>query len=282
MRKKNVIWGYDEIEVLVQQYLDNKDAGLKSIPSVNKAQLSLKEDRRRAITTMAMMPQRWHNRLYEVREELALQTVGKSVSTPEVKSVPEVVVPNAMDLLGVAQSNLNEDFMNALADKLIERLLKRFDIGLSVAKLVETKVQDKVETVAVPKVQHTHESRKTPQAVISTAPIPVKVKHDPMPKQCASVKRRKIVIVGMLDKQVQQLAGDYPTLVLRAVEKNMATKQMTDAIRSADAVLGMTKFMSHNLEGVIRGAQKFSVYTRIDGGMGKFREALNQIVHGKN
>lgn len=88
-------------------------------------------------------------------------------------------------------------------------------------------------------------------------------------------RRRKIVIVGLLDKQYEIIKKEFPKLRLINIESNQTGSRLAPACETAELVIIMTDWVNHSIENVVR---KYApVWMRCTGTMAALRAKLKDI-----
>jgi hypothetical protein len=88
-------------------------------------------------------------------------------------------------------------------------------------------------------------------------------------------RRRKIVIVGLLDRQFEIIKKEFPKLRLVNIESNQTGSRLAPACETAELVIIMTDWVNHSIESVVR---KYApVWMRCTGTIAALRAKLKDI-----
>lgn len=256
--KTKVFWKAQELTELSKHYIDFKMRGNSMTDSIRLAQEAfLPKERHRNIHCMSQMPKGW-TELVDIakKDYIEAQRLEKAIPKPEVEPVLESKKQSTPDLsfgdiLGMAQKQFMDTVLTALANK--------------VADLVISKLQDSSVGAATlsPQIQealHVHVRKHNAEGI-----------------QEPKVAKTKVVIIGMLPRQLENLIPEYPMLELSVIEKVTSAKKIASKLANADRVISMTTHMSHSLEEQVKASVKRGCYKRIHGGLTKFREELTRL-----
>lgn len=91
-------------------------------------------------------------------------------------------------------------------------------------------------------------------------------------KSAKPVHKTRVAIAGLLSEQNTIIERDFGKLLdLRLIAKDAPHQSVQDKIKSCEYVIGMTKFISHSLDGTLA---KHHRYMRHDGGMAELGKIL--------
>jgi hypothetical protein len=89
----------------------------------------------------------------------------------------------------------------------------------------------------------------------------------------AVICKPKVGILGALPQQGEIIVTAFPQLRIKAIDKNLTSGALRDAIAQCDRVISMTSFISHSMDAI--GVKTLGDrYTRVDGGISSVRRQL--------
>ncbi len=150
-------------------------------------------------------------------------------------------------------------------EKIVSELINRFDIKmqdylLNIEKNIENKVIDRINNL------ENKIMRADTPALPSTAKPYV-----------SNAKKRKVIIVGLLNNQFNEIKKDYKTLIdLKLWNTDSSIPKLKSMITYADNVIMLTNFVSHEVDNIIKITTKN--FTRVTGGLSTIREELNKFI----
>lgn len=150
----------------------------------------------------------------------------------------------------VAPSLSMDRIVDTWSEALVEQLADR------IVAAVKDKLQDKVKTAL-------------------QSALPAALPHPPAPKQEVMPARKRVLVVGLLPQQAGMIAREFgECLDLDFVEQTKAGSTLRDKVNGQDAVITMTKFISHDSEQMIQA--KHGNLIRCPGGLSQLRDILTE------
>lgn len=162
-------------------------------------------------------------------------------------------------LVSQAATQLADTFATAFVQTFIDRFKMAFRNDLP--QLLGAAMTPPPAQLPSPEPQ---QSAPAPLSVAPSAPAPVKPPH--------------ILVVGPLPQQAHELEKCYPQVKFSFFSSAHGAQQVKDAARNCDRAIGMTKFLSHSVDGAL-AKHADGRYTRVAGGVSDIKRQLDVWMH---